>query len=67
MALKSGWRKRSKNVAFDAFSCAMVSISSEGGPAKWLKINNLSNHRGDFEPGGRGGSTTWPSGQVDRP
>ena len=53
MALKSGWRKRSENVAFDAFSCATVPISSEGGPAKWLKIKNLSNHRGDFEPGGR--------------
>src|SRR5882757_8389575 len=28
---------RSENVAFDAYSCATVPISSEGGPAKWLK------------------------------
>ena len=34
-------RHRSKNVAFDAFPCATVPISSEGGPAKWLKIKNL--------------------------
>jgi hypothetical protein len=32
---------RSENVAFGAFSCATVPISSEGGPAKWLKIKNL--------------------------
>jgi len=34
-------RHRSENVAFDALSCATVPISSEGGPAKWLKIKNL--------------------------
>src|SRR5208282_1570133 len=44
---------RSENVAFDAFSCATVPVSSEGGPAKWLKNKNLSNHHRDFEPGGR--------------
>jgi hypothetical protein len=44
---------RSENVAFDAFSCATVPISSEGGPAKWLKNKNLENHLCDFEPGGR--------------
>ena len=31
---------RSENVAFDALSCATVPISSEGRPAKWLKIKN---------------------------
>ena len=46
-------RHRSENVAFGAFSCATAPISSEGGPAKWLKIKNLSNHLCDFEPGGR--------------
>jgi hypothetical protein len=46
-------RERSENVAFGAFSCATVPIASEGGPAKWLKIKNLSNHLCDFEPGGR--------------
>jgi hypothetical protein len=30
---------RSENVALDAFSCATVPISSEGGLAKWLKNN----------------------------
>jgi len=44
---------RSENVAFDAFSCATVPVSSEGGPAKWLKNKNLSNHHRDYEPGGR--------------
>ncbi len=44
---------RSENVAFDAFSCATVPVSSEGGPAKWLKNKNSSNHLCDFEPGGR--------------
>jgi len=44
---------RSENVAFDAFSCATVPISTEGGPAKWLKNKNPSNHLCDFEPGGR--------------
>src|SRR5208283_744067 len=46
-------RHRGENVAFDAFSCATVRVSSEGGPAKWLKNKNLSNHPRDFEPGGR--------------
>jgi hypothetical protein len=32
-------RHRSENVALDAFSCATVAISSEGGPAMWLKNN----------------------------
>jgi hypothetical protein len=32
---------RSENVAFGALSCATVPISSEGGPAKWLKNKNL--------------------------
>jgi hypothetical protein len=32
---------RSRNVAFDAVSCATVPISREGGPAKWLKNKNL--------------------------
>jgi hypothetical protein len=44
---------RSENVAFDAFSCATVPVLSEGGPAKWLKIKNLSIHHRDYEPGGR--------------
>jgi hypothetical protein len=44
---------RSKNVASGAFSCAFVPILSEGEPAKWLKIKNLSIHLCDFEPGGR--------------
>jgi hypothetical protein len=34
------WHRR-ENVAFDAFSCATVPDSSEGGPAKWLKNKNL--------------------------
>jgi hypothetical protein len=46
------WR-RSENVAFDAISCATVPVSSEGGPAKWLKNKNLQNHLCDYEPGGR--------------
>jgi len=41
VVVKSGWRHRSKNVALDAFPCGTVPISSEGGPAKWLK--NTSN------------------------
>ena len=44
---------RSENVALDAFSCATVSVLSEGGPAKWLKNKNLQNHLCDYEPGGR--------------
>jgi hypothetical protein len=44
---------RSENVAFDAVTCATVPILSEGGPAKWLKNKNLSNHLCDYEPGGR--------------
>jgi len=44
---------RSKNVAFDAFSCATVPVLSEGGPVKWLKNKNLRNHLCDYEPGGR--------------
>ena len=44
---------RSENVAFDAISCAAVPVSSEGGPAKWLKNKNLSDHHCDYEPGGR--------------
>jgi hypothetical protein len=32
---------RSENVAFGAVSCATVPVSSEGGPAKWLKNKNL--------------------------
>ena len=44
---------RSENVALDAFSCATVSVLGEGGPAKWLKNKNLSNHHRDYEPGGR--------------
>jgi hypothetical protein len=44
---------RSENVAFDAVSCATVPVSSEGGPAKWLKNKNLQNHLCDYEPGGR--------------
>lgn len=44
---------RSENVAFDAVSCTTVPISREGGPAKWLKIQNLENHLCDFEPEGR--------------
>ena len=44
---------RSENVAFDAVSCATVPVLSEGGPAKWLKNKNLSNHLCDYEPGGR--------------
>jgi hypothetical protein len=43
----------SENVAFDAFSCATVPVLSEGGPAKWLKNNSLSNHLRDYEPEGR--------------
>jgi hypothetical protein len=54
MVVKSVCRHRSKNVAFDAFSCATVPTSSKGGPAKLLKIKNRSNHHSDFEPGGRG-------------
>ena len=34
VVVKSGWRHRSENVAFDAVSCATVPISNEGGPAK---------------------------------
>ena len=45
--------QRIKNVAFTAFLCATVPVLSEGGPAKWLKNKNLSNHLIDFEPGGR--------------
>ena len=41
--------ERSKNVALGAVSCAFVPILSEGGPAKWLKNKNLSNHLCDFE------------------
>jgi hypothetical protein len=44
---------RSKNAAFDALSCTTVPVSREGGPAKWLKNKNLSNHHRDYEPGGR--------------
>ena len=36
-----GQQQRSKNVAFDALSCATVPVLSEGGPAKWLKNKNL--------------------------
>jgi hypothetical protein len=46
--------KRSKYVAFGAFSCATVPVLSEGGPAKLLKNKNLSNHPCAFELGGRG-------------
>jgi hypothetical protein len=53
MLLADHVRKRSENVAFGAFSCATLPSSSEGGPAKWLKNKNPSNHRCDFEPGGR--------------
>ena len=45
--------ERSKNVAFDAFWCALVPVSREGGPANWLKDKDLLNHRGAYEPGGR--------------
>ena len=46
-------RHRSENVAFDAFSCATVPVLSESGPANLLKNKNHSNHRWDYEPGGR--------------
>src|SRR6202041_3174751 len=42
---------RSENIAFDPVSCATVPVSSEGGPAKWLKNKNLQNHLCDCEPG----------------
>jgi hypothetical protein len=57
---------RSKNVAFDAISCAMVPVLGEGGPAKWLKIKNLENHLCDYEPGGREFDNLAVFGQVDR-
>jgi hypothetical protein len=39
-AVDCSWH-RSKNVAFDAVSCATVPSLSEGGPAKWLKNKNV--------------------------
>jgi hypothetical protein len=51
--MTGGTWHRSENVALDAVSCATVPVLSGGGPAKWLKNKNPSNHSCDFEPGGR--------------
>jgi hypothetical protein len=40
-------------------------VSSEGGPAKWLKNKNHSNHHCDYEPGGRE-FDNFAAGEVGR-
>src|SRR5258708_9684902 len=50
---RAGQIERSADSTIGARTCPLVPDSSEGGPAKWLKIKNLENHSFAFEPGGR--------------